>query len=125
MGIMEPVTKWAVRVPYADRIPWAMRRAFSLATNGQPGPVYVEIPVEVGSDRAEMPAYLPAERSIRSAGDPARVAQAAALLAEAERPLDRVRRRGASFRGARRAARAGRAPGHAGDDHPLGAEDHP
>jgi acetolactate synthase-1/2/3 large subunit len=34
-----------------------------------------------------MPVYRPAERLIRPAGDPARVAQAAALLAEAERPL--------------------------------------
>ena len=87
MGMMRPVCKWAVRVPYADRVPWAMRRAFSLATNGQPGPIYVEIPFEVGGDMAEMPAYRPAERAIRPAGDPARVAQAAALLAEAERPL--------------------------------------
>jgi acetolactate synthase-1/2/3 large subunit len=87
MGIMKPVTKWAVRVPYADRIPWAMRRAFSLATNGQPGPVYVEIPVETGRAQAEMPGYVPPDRYIRTAGDPARVAEAARLLAEADRPL--------------------------------------
>jgi len=87
MGIMGPVSKWAVRVPYPERVPWAMRRAFSLATNGQPGPIYVEIPFEVGGGRAEMEVYRCAERAIRPAGDPARVAQAAALLAEAERPL--------------------------------------
>jgi len=87
IGIMRPVTKWAFRVPYADRVPWAMRRAFSLATNGQPGPVFVEIPVEVGAARVEMPPYLPAERWIRSAGDPERVHRAAVLIAEAERPL--------------------------------------
>jgi acetolactate synthase-1/2/3 large subunit len=87
VGIMRPVTKWAVRVPYPERIPWAMRRAFSLATNGQPGPIYVEIPFEVGNARAAMPAYVPAERYIRPAGDPARVREAAALLANAERPL--------------------------------------
>jgi acetolactate synthase-1/2/3 large subunit len=87
VGIMKPVTKWAVRVPYAERVPWAMRRAFSLATNGQPGPIYVEIPFEVGNAQAEMADYVPAERYIRSAGDPTRVAQAAALLTKAERPL--------------------------------------
>jgi acetolactate synthase-1/2/3 large subunit len=87
VGIMEPVTKWAVRVPYADRIPWTMRRAFALATNGQPGPVFVEIPVEVGRAQADMTAYVPAERYIRSAGDPARIQQAARMLAKAERPL--------------------------------------
>jgi len=87
VGIMRPAVKWAVRVPYADRIPWAMRRAFSLATNGQPGPIFLEIPVEVGEQQAEMADYLPAERYIRSAGDPARVKKAAALLAKAQRPL--------------------------------------
>jgi acetolactate synthase-1/2/3 large subunit len=84
---MEPVTKWAVRVPYAERVPWAMRRAFSLATNGQPGPVFVEIPVEVGAAVAEMADYRPAERRIRTAGDPERIERAAALLAQARRPL--------------------------------------
>jgi acetolactate synthase-1/2/3 large subunit len=87
VGVMKPVTKWAVRVPYAEKIPWAMRRAFSLATNGQPGPIFVEIPVEVGQAQAVMGDYVPAERHIRSAGDPARIKEAAALLAEAKRPL--------------------------------------
>ena len=87
VGVMKPVTKWAVRVPYVEKIPWAMRRAFSLATNGQPGPIFVEIPVEVGGARSEMADYVPAERYIRSAGDPARVEAAAELLAEAKRPL--------------------------------------
>jgi acetolactate synthase-1/2/3 large subunit len=87
LGIMKPVTKWAMRVPYAERVPWAMRRAFSLATNGQPGPVFLEIPPEVGRSRAEMEDYVPAERSIRPAGDTVRVRQAAQLLAEADRPL--------------------------------------
>jgi acetolactate synthase-1/2/3 large subunit len=87
IGIMKPVTKWAVRVPYTEKIPWAMRRAFSLATNGQPGPIFVEIPAEVGNAKGKMPNYAPAERYIRSAGDPARVKQAATLLAEAKRPL--------------------------------------
>jgi acetolactate synthase-1/2/3 large subunit len=87
VGIMEPVTKWAVRVPYAGRVSWAMRRAFSLATNGQPGPAFVEIPVEVGSAKVENSGYKPAERYIRPAGDPTRIRQAADLLAGAQRPL--------------------------------------
>ena len=87
VGIMKPVTKWAMRIPYAERIPWAMRRAFSLATNGQPGPIFLEVPVEVGAAQAETGAYLPAERYIRPAGDPARIKQAAQLMAEAKRPL--------------------------------------
>jgi acetolactate synthase-1/2/3 large subunit len=87
VGIMKPVTKWATSVPYPEKIQWAMRRAFSLATNGQPGPVFVEIPPEVGTGRAEITPYIPAERYIRSAGDPERVVAAARLISEARRPL--------------------------------------
>jgi acetolactate synthase-1/2/3 large subunit len=87
VGIIKPATKWAITVPYTAKIPWVMRRAFSLATNGQPGPVFLEIPPEVGLGRAEMRPYVPAERYIRLAGDPARVAAAAALLVEAQRPI--------------------------------------
>ena len=87
LAIMRPVTKWAVRVPYTDKIPWAMRRAFSLATNGQPGPVFVEIPPEVGRAETDGMPYVPAERHIRSAGAPARIAAAARELAGARAPV--------------------------------------
>jgi acetolactate synthase-1/2/3 large subunit len=87
VGIMKPVTKWATSVPYPDKIPWAMRRAFSLATNGQPGPVFVEIPPEVGTGAIGVAPYTRAERYIRSAGDSERVIAAARLMAEARRPI--------------------------------------
>jgi acetolactate synthase I/II/III large subunit len=87
VGLMRPITKWATRVACVEKVPWTMRRAFSLATNGQPGPIFVEIPAEVGTSRAAAPPYVPAERQIRCAGDPARVREAVALLAAARRPL--------------------------------------
>jgi acetolactate synthase-1/2/3 large subunit len=105
VGMMAPVTKWATRVIYPARIPWAMRRAFFLATNGQPGPVFLEIPPEVGTARAEALPYQPAERGMRSAGDPARVEAAARLLAEARHPL-LVAGGGARSSGAHQALRA-------------------
>lgn len=87
MGLMRPVTKWAFHVPHADKVPWAMRRAFSLATNGQPGPVFVEIAREAGRAAAETPSYVKAERRIRCTADPERLRQAALLLAGARRPV--------------------------------------
>lgn len=105
LAMIKPVTKWAVRVPHPEKIPWAMRRAFSLATNGQPGPVFLEIPPQAGLERAEAPPYRPAERCIRTAGDPARIKAAAALLAGARRPL-LVAGGGARASGAHRAVAA-------------------
>src|SRR5690606_38408977 len=39
IALLKPVTKWCERVTEPERIFWVIRRAFSLALNGQPGPV--------------------------------------------------------------------------------------
>jgi len=44
LSMVKPVTKWSTQVLQPEKVPWAMRRAFSLATSGKPGPVYVELP---------------------------------------------------------------------------------
>lgn len=86
VGMFKPVTKWSVRVPRTDRIMWFMQRAFSLAINGKPGPVFLEIPEDVGFGEAEMPEYVPSQR-IRVRGDFERVKAAADLILKAERPV--------------------------------------
>ena len=93
LGMMAPVTKWAVRVNDIDRLGWYVRRAFSIAMNDQPGPVFVEIPYDIGGDIThglsidiDEPSYSPAVR-LRPGGDPKEVARAAEMLLEAERPV--------------------------------------
>jgi acetolactate synthase-1/2/3 large subunit len=89
---VEPMTKWSARIPYTDRIPWFMRRAFSMAINGQPGPVFLEMPYDVsGKTRWELhdignPEYTPAKR-IRSGGDPTSIKEAVELFSKAKRPV--------------------------------------
>ena len=39
------VTKWAEQVTVAAALPDALRRAFTQAKNGRPGPTLVEVPV--------------------------------------------------------------------------------
>lgn len=81
------VTKWAARINFDDRIPELLRRAFTLLRNGQPGPVLLEIPRDIGVAQVDgVDAYVPA-RAYRSAGDPQDVAAAVRLLLAAERPL--------------------------------------
>ena len=48
VDVFSSITKWSVHVSRADEIPWIMRRAFSTAVNGKPGPVFIEIPVDIG-----------------------------------------------------------------------------
>lgn len=95
----DSAAKWSFRVSSPDQIPWCLRRAFSIASNGQPGPVLLEVPAQTGSSLAEIPACQPAQRGIRSSGDLARVIAAAFLLVEARNPL-LIAGRGARLSGA-------------------------
>jgi len=64
-----------------------MERAFALARTGKPGPVYVEVPVDVAATGAEIPTYQRPLVDLRPAGDPALVERAASLLGAATRPV--------------------------------------
>jgi len=87
LGMMRPITKWAWQVTSPEAAPWAMRRAFHLATSGQPGPVYVEVPSDVGLAQAQMPPYRSVPRPLRPAGDEEAVKAAVDLLCQSQRPL--------------------------------------
>ncbi|NVM22834.1 MAG: thiamine pyrophosphate-binding protein [Desulfobacterales bacterium] len=87
VSTFKQITKWSVRIPVPEKIPWVMRRAFYLALNGKPGPIFVEIPGDVGGADAEIPEYTPAERMVRCRGDPNRIGEATNLLLKAERPV--------------------------------------
>jgi acetolactate synthase-1/2/3 large subunit len=47
VSVLKPITKWAVQVPDTKSIPEYMARAFSAALDGLPGPVYVEVPMDI------------------------------------------------------------------------------
>ena len=82
------VTKWAARVNFAERAPALVRRAIRQLRSGRPGPVLLELPSDVsGAEVDEAAAQYTPARTVRSAGDPADVAEAARLLLGARRPL--------------------------------------
>src|SRR5262245_59082104 len=81
------VTKWCEQVTMPDAIPDAMRRAFTQVKNGRPRPVLLELPADVLAEEVPEPlAYRPAPRT-RTGPDPQAVAQVAAALVAAERPV--------------------------------------
>jgi acetolactate synthase-1/2/3 large subunit len=86
LEMVRPVAKWAERIDVVEKTAWTMQRAFSLARNGRPGPIFVEIPGDIAAASAVIPDYR-APLAVRAAGDPAAIAAAARLLAEAERPV--------------------------------------
>lgn len=92
LGIMKPITKWSARVTDADRLSWFIHRAFSLAINGQPGPVFLEFPndvsgkIKTGLVQVSDPDYIPAKK-ITFAADHDLIRQAADMILSSRRPV--------------------------------------
>ena len=81
------VSKWSYRVTVPDKIPWAMRRAFSLATGGKPGPIFLEIPMDVGNTVCTPPPYRPIQPKMKPRPAEADVKDALRLISNSERPV--------------------------------------
>ena len=81
------VTKLAEKIPFARHIPDRMRRAFTALRAGRPGPVLLEVPIDVADETFEGKLeYVPVPR-IRMGADPTAVRDAARVLCQAKRPL--------------------------------------
>ena len=90
VGMFKPITKWAERVKDARRIPELVNKAFRIATSGQPGPVYLDLPGDVlyrEVEEEEAPFVKRPHAIPRIAADPDLVSQAISLLRGAQRPL--------------------------------------
>lgn len=88
-SITRAVTKRQFSVTHADQLPSVLHRAFSAMLTGRPGPVHVEVPMDVQTDAALVTVHDLQERLPVGVPhpDPAAVDDAARLLAEAERPV--------------------------------------
>ena len=87
--LMRPITKWSVQVPETRRIAEYIDAAFRVAQAGVPGPVFLEMPLDLlmnVHDDADLPATAPFAEPPRPAGDVRSIERAAALLREAQRP---------------------------------------
>ena len=87
---LKPVTKFSEQVKRVERIPDYVSIAFRHATTGVPGPVYLEIPIDVVNGRTddESVNYPSSYRTEAKAyGDPEYIKQVADILHSTERPM--------------------------------------
>ena len=87
--VFAPVTKWSARIGAPERAVEHLRRAFVQLRSGRPGPVLLELPLDVAPgevDEAAIAAHLPLPPS-RARPEAAAVEQAIELLLAAERPV--------------------------------------
>ncbi|MEM4035180.1 MAG: biosynthetic-type acetolactate synthase large subunit [Fervidicoccaceae archaeon] len=92
VGVVTPITKYAFQARAAREIPSIIKTAAEVATTRRPGPVLVDVPVDVQRELADesefddgpyLAGYDPNPPEL----DRESVRRAAAALAEAERPL--------------------------------------
>lgn len=88
-SVMEPVTKRSFEVRSVEHLPRVLRRAFQIARSGRPGPVHVDVPMDVqgGAADVELPEPTQHRPHSRPGGDPETVSEAVELLAAADRPV--------------------------------------
>jgi acetolactate synthase-1/2/3 large subunit len=91
VSIVKPVTKYAVTVLDSSSIRYHLEKAVWLARHGRPGPVWIDIPLDVQAspiDESALPAFDPAEFAAPAACDlPAKVHETIQAFNRAERPL--------------------------------------
>ncbi len=92
-GVTMGITKHNWLIKDVDEIPRVVAGAFHVATTGRPGPVLIDLPKDISNqtmewywpasvDELDLPGYHP-----MTFGDPVLVAQAAELIAQAQRPV--------------------------------------
>ncbi len=87
-AMMKPITKKTYKVTCHEEVVSTLFDAFNVANEGEPGPVFVEIPVNLQLDRGEishLPEYQPPAKVLKT-DISAQCQQAAKLLAQAKRP---------------------------------------
>jgi len=89
VSLMRPIAKWSVQVPDVARIGEYIDAAFRVAQANVPGPVFLEMPLDLLMNMADdaSPATAPLPAPPRPTGDPSSLAAAAAILASSERPV--------------------------------------
>jgi tartronate-semialdehyde synthase len=88
--IAKPVTKWAVQVKEPAQLVWTFREAFRIAQEGRPGPVLIDLPLDVTKVPVEVdfdPARGGPLRFEKPAPRPNAIRQIIEMILEAERPV--------------------------------------
>jgi acetolactate synthase-1/2/3 large subunit len=91
IGITRPCTKHNYLVKDVADLPRILHEAFHIATSGRPGPVVIDIPKDVqfskGAYQGPNEVRHAHNYTPRTKGDPGRIAEAAAMIAKARRPI--------------------------------------
>lgn len=87
-GLTLPIVKHSFVARRVDDLPEMVREAFRIAREGRPGPVLIDLPKDVQmADASHLPAHVPARVDPVPAPEDAKLAEALAAIAGAEKPV--------------------------------------
>ena len=86
LDVFKPITKWNARTTRPEDIPNLVHMAMQQVLDGRPRPAEIEVPFDILPATSDIE-LLEREGTVKQSPDPARVKEAAELLARAERPL--------------------------------------
>jgi acetolactate synthase I/II/III large subunit len=88
-GVFKPITKGTFLLVRPDVVNDVFNQAHKLATTGRPGPVMIQLPLDVQQAQLEGEVHPPAKRTVhtRIGADSNSLRRAAELIRDAERPL--------------------------------------
>jgi acetolactate synthase-1/2/3 large subunit len=87
LATLRTFIKWAERIEYPDNAPMLVARAFQEMMSGRRGPVSLEMPWDVFTQRSDVAAAKPLPPFPAPLPDSDRIRQAAALVAGSRRPM--------------------------------------
>jgi acetolactate synthase-1/2/3 large subunit len=87
LATLRSFVKWADRIEYPDTAPSAVSRAFQEMMSGRRGPVALEMPWDVFTQRADVGASTPFDRLPPPQPDSERIKAAAALIGGSKAPM--------------------------------------
>ena len=87
-SIAKPVSKWAITVLEPGQVPRAFQQAFHLMRSGRPGPVLIDLPIDVQLSEIEfdIDTYEPLT-AYKPAASRKQIEKVLSMLRESERPL--------------------------------------
>lgn len=86
VGMMKPLTKFSTQIVHGNTVPQIIRKAFALAADEKPGPVHIELPMDVaGEEATSKPVVIPQIR--RPVAEEKAINWAVEAIQKAKNPL--------------------------------------
>ncbi len=90
VDIVRPITKYAVMVKNPKKIRYHLEKALYIAKSGRPGPVWVDIPINIQMamiEESELDTFKPKESKVNDPNLKEKVKETIDLMKKAERPI--------------------------------------